>query len=117
VIFQRHSKQNLRRLAHRVVSQWSMRRVTFIVRTVASLFAKIGTVVVGKITMFFNQFETLGIECDAPPYGIVRACHKLGFLTPEDVRWCSAGKARKQQATEQRGGLLVQSTFNSTTAF
>jgi hypothetical protein len=28
-----------------------------------------------------------GIECDAPPYSVVRACRKLGFLAPLDVRW------------------------------
>lgn len=35
--------------------------------------------------------ESLGlleIECDAPPYPIVRACRKLGISEPEDVRWC-----------------------------
>jgi hypothetical protein len=27
------------------------------------------------------------IDCDAPPYPIVRACAKLGFRSPLDVRW------------------------------
>jgi hypothetical protein len=40
VILQRHFKQNLRRLAHHVISQWSMPRATFIVRSVASPFAR-----------------------------------------------------------------------------
>jgi hypothetical protein len=57
--------------------------------------------------MFFNRFETLEFECDAPPYGFVRACRNLGFLTPEDVRWCSKSNAR-QAPPKQRGGLLVQ---------
>jgi hypothetical protein len=29
----------------------------------------------------------LEIECDAPSYSIVKACHMVGFETPEDVRW------------------------------
>jgi hypothetical protein len=35
--------------------------------------------------------ERLGpirVECDAPPYGIVRACSEVDFVTPLDVRWC-----------------------------
>jgi len=66
--------------------------------------------------MFFNRSETLDIECDAPSYGIVRACHKVGFLAPEDVRWCSKSNAR-QAPLKQRGGLLVQAfkaVFRST---
>jgi hypothetical protein len=34
-----------------------------------------------------NQLGPIDIECDAPPYPIVRACHKIGIQTPEDVRW------------------------------
>jgi predicted RNA-binding Zn-ribbon protein involved in translation (DUF1610 family) len=32
-----------------------------------------------------RQFE---ICCDAPPYGVVRACEKCGYCSPLDVRWC-----------------------------
>lgn len=32
-----------------------------------------------------RQFE---ICCDAPSYGIVRACEQCGFSSPLDVRWC-----------------------------
>ena len=39
-----------------------------------------------------SHLNLLEIECDAPPYPIVRACRKLGMSDPEDVRWC--GKAR-----------------------
>lgn len=38
--------------------------------------------------MNFNEPETPDVDCDAPPYPIVRACRGLGFLAPEDVRWC-----------------------------
>jgi hypothetical protein len=34
--------------------------------------------------------ENLGpidVLCDAPPYPVVRACAKLGFERPQDVRW------------------------------
>lgn len=57
--------------------------------------------------MFSNRSKTLDIECDAPPYAIVRACHKVGFLAPEDVRWCSKSKALKPPP-KQRSGLLAQ---------
>jgi hypothetical protein len=30
----------------------------------------------------------MDIECDAPPYSIVKACEGLGFQSPLDVRWC-----------------------------
>lgn len=35
-----------------------------------------------------SHFELLELECDAPPYAIVRACRKVGLKSPEDVRWC-----------------------------
>jgi hypothetical protein len=34
-----------------------------------------------------SHLGTLEVECDAPPYPIVRACRKLGLDRPEDVRW------------------------------
>jgi hypothetical protein len=34
------------------------------------------------------HFGPIEIHCDAPPYPIVRACRRLGFAVPEDVRWC-----------------------------
>jgi hypothetical protein len=36
----------------------------------------------------FSQLGRPEICCDAPPYGIVRACEKCGFSSPLDVRWC-----------------------------
>lgn len=38
--------------------------------------------------MLFDQPEPMEPGCDAPPYSIVRACRRLGFRAPEDVRWC-----------------------------
>jgi hypothetical protein len=35
-----------------------------------------------------GQLGPIEINCDAPPYPIVQACHDLGIQTPEDVRWC-----------------------------
>jgi hypothetical protein len=35
-----------------------------------------------------NRPQPLEIDCDAPPYSIVRACHRIGIRSPEDVRWC-----------------------------
>jgi hypothetical protein len=34
-----------------------------------------------------NRLGPLEVNCDAPPYNIVRACHMIGFRSPEDVRW------------------------------
>ena len=38
-----------------------------------------------------SELGLLEVECDAPPYPIVRACRKLGLIAPEDVRWCGMG--------------------------
>jgi hypothetical protein len=35
----------------------------------------------------FSRSDALDIECDAPPYKVVRACDRLGFQSPLDVRW------------------------------
>jgi hypothetical protein len=34
------------------------------------------------------------IDCDAPPYAVVRAARGLGFVRPEDVRWCRLSHLR-----------------------
>jgi hypothetical protein len=34
-----------------------------------------------------SHLGPLEVDCDAPPYPIVRACRKLGMSQPEDVRW------------------------------
>ena len=38
-----------------------------------------------------SNLGLLEVECDAPPYPIVRACRKLGLYRPEDVRWSHKG--------------------------
>jgi hypothetical protein len=30
----------------------------------------------------------MDIECEAPPYSVVKACQGLRFQSPLDVRWC-----------------------------
>ncbi len=35
-----------------------------------------------------NRLGPIEITCDAPPYYIVRGCHRVGIEAPEDVRWC-----------------------------
>ena len=35
-----------------------------------------------------DQLGPVEIDCDAPPYPVVRACERLGFRSPLDVRWC-----------------------------
>src|SRR5207244_12610388 len=34
-----------------------------------------------------NRLGPLEVNCDAPPYNIVRACQMIGLRSPEDVRW------------------------------
>jgi hypothetical protein len=34
-----------------------------------------------------NRLGPLEVNCDAPPYNIVRACRMVGIRSPEDVRW------------------------------
>ncbi len=34
-----------------------------------------------------SQLGPIGICCDSPPYPVVQACRRLGFYSPEDVRW------------------------------
>ncbi|HEY7425479.1 MAG TPA: hypothetical protein VH682_14705 [Gemmataceae bacterium] len=43
-----------------------------------------------------SHLGLLELECDAPPYAIVRACRKVGLETPEDVRWCRKGRHGKR---------------------
>lgn len=38
------------------------------------------------------------IECDAPPYPIVKECRCLGMRDPEGVRWCRLGRSPSQPA-------------------
>ena len=52
--------------------------------------------------MFFDWFETLDMECDAPLYTIVQACRSLGFHSPEDVRWCQIDKVSPQPKPRHR---------------
>ena len=35
-----------------------------------------------------HRLGRLDIDCDCPPYPIVRACRQVGIEAPEDVRWC-----------------------------
>ncbi len=47
-----------------------------------------------------NRLGPLEVNCDAPPYNIVRACHMIGIQAPEDVRWCR----RSQLVSTHAGG-------------
>jgi hypothetical protein len=39
-----------------------------------------------------DHLGLLELDCDAPPYAIVRACRKVGLQSPEDVRWRRKGR-------------------------
>jgi hypothetical protein len=34
-----------------------------------------------------SQLGPIDVQCDAPPYPVVRACRRVGIHKPEDVRW------------------------------
>jgi len=44
------------------------------------------------------------IQCDAPPYSVVRACQRVGMRNPEDVRWVRLSHFLQQ--TENRRDML-----------
>jgi hypothetical protein len=39
-----------------------------------------------------EELGPIEITCDSPPHPIVQACSQLGFVRPEDVRWCRLGQ-------------------------
>jgi hypothetical protein len=39
---------------------------------------------------------SIEVNCDSPPYGIVRATRVIGMQSPEDVRWCKSSHCRRQ---------------------
>jgi hypothetical protein len=41
-----------------------------------------------ELAAMSSQSQPLQFDCDAPAYYIVKACQKLGFQSPLDVRWC-----------------------------
>jgi len=49
-----------------------------------------------EVIAMSSHFGPLEVECDAPPYSIVRACRKLGISEPEDVRWCHKSRRLRQ---------------------
>jgi hypothetical protein len=51
-----------------------------------------------------NQSGREESRCDAPPYSVVKACQRLGFRSPLDVRWCRLDQARNA-LPERSGGL------------
>jgi hypothetical protein len=54
-----------------------------------------------EIAVFFSWLGTTELDCDAPPYRIVKACHKIGFRAPEDVRWCHESNAPTKSIRRQ----------------
>ncbi len=46
-----------------------------------------------------SRMGTLEIDCDAPPYDVVRSSEAVGLRSPLDVRWCHAGHFLNGAAT------------------
>jgi len=46
-----------------------------------------------------SELGPIDILCDAPPYSVVRACGRLGFVNPQDVRWCRVNRLAGQAST------------------
>jgi hypothetical protein len=49
-----------------------------------------------------NRLGPLEIDCDAPPYEVVRACEALGFRSPLDVRWCRLCRFLAERASREK---------------
>jgi hypothetical protein len=49
-----------------------------------------------------NRLGPLEIDCDAPRYEVVRACQKVGFHSPLDVRWCRLGRFLEERARREK---------------
>jgi hypothetical protein len=52
----------------------------------------------------FSRLGPINIDCDAPAYGVVEACEKLGFQSPLDVRWC--GMSHVHEGQRETGGVV-----------
>src|SRR4051812_46320857 len=39
-----------------------------------------------------SDLGPIDVVCDAPSYPVVRACGRLGFHDPQDVRWCRVNR-------------------------
>jgi hypothetical protein len=52
-----------------------------------------------------SDMGPIDINCDAPPFSVVKACEKLGFRSPLDVRWCRMSHFVKDQ--RERGFHLL----------
>jgi hypothetical protein len=46
-----------------------------------------------------EQYGPIEIHCDAPPYAIVKAGHRIGLHHPEDVCWVRMSQFLKEQAS------------------
>ena len=49
------------------------------------------------------QLSPIHVECDAPPYEIVKASEQVGMRTPQDVRWCHRPSHSRNEAAGWRG--------------
>jgi hypothetical protein len=50
----------------------------------------------------------LEIDCDAPPYCVVRATRQVGIVDPEDVRWARIGRHVLDWIAQPRRGLAAR---------
>ncbi len=50
-----------------------------------------------------SKLGPIEIQCDAPPYPIVQACHMIGVRRPEDTRWCRMSQFRHYGANGRDG--------------
>jgi hypothetical protein len=51
----------------------------------------------------FSQWGLIEICCDAPPCAVVRVCHRVGFRSPLDVRWCRLSNFRSSERRRRLG--------------
>ena len=58
-----------------------------------------------------SELGPIDIECDAPPYVVVRACARLGLVSPEDVRWCHLRRVPDRHGSEPPQGESAWNVF------
>jgi hypothetical protein len=57
--------------------------------------------------MATQKLGPLEVQCDAPPYNIVKGTRLIGVETPEDVRWLRKSAVLTERFLDRRRPLLA----------
>ncbi len=53
-----------------------------------------------------QKLGPLEVQCEAPPYNIVKGCHLIGIESPEDVRWLRKSLVLTERFLDKKRPLL-----------